>query len=204
MAGGRIETVEELRAHYGYPSDKGVEKELAALDRHCKRFIELSPFLMLATTNGDKVDVTPRGDAPGSVQVVGDTTLLVPDWPGNRRLDSLTNILAHAGVSLIFLIPNVAETLRVLGTARIMVDEDMRKRFETKGKIPLSVLEVEVKSAFLHCSKAFLRSRLWQPESWPERTALASAGEMFRDHMELEMPVEDLDRIVEGFKNELY
>ncbi|WP_020398730.1 MSMEG_1061 family FMN-dependent PPOX-type flavoprotein [Kordiimonas gwangyangensis] len=204
MAQGRIETIEALRAHYGYPSDKGVEKELSALDKHCKRFIELSPFLMLATTNGDKVDVTPRGDAPGSVQVVGDSTILVPDWPGNRRLDSLSNILAHPNVSLIFLIPNVSETLRVLGSASIIVDEELRARFETKGKIPLSVISVEVKSAFLHCSKAFLRSKLWQSDSWPERSALASAGEMFRDHMELEMPVEDLDRIVDGFKNELY
>lgn len=203
-AEGRIETLEALEAHYGVPSQKGLDKELRALDVHCKRFIELSPFFLMATANGAKVDVTPRGDAPGSVQVADDNTLLLPDWPGNRRLDSLKNLLTNPGVSLIFLIPNVGETLRILGTAEIFTDEALRARFEHDGKKPLSVIRVRVETAFLHCSKAFLRSRLWEPDSWPDRSALPSAGEMFRDHMKLDMPVPDLDAVVENFKNELY
>ncbi len=200
----RIETLEALEAHYGVPSMKGLNKELPALDKHCKRFIELSPFFLMATASGTKVDVTPRGDAPGSVQVEGDTTLLLPDWPGNRRLDSLKNILINPSVSLIFLIPNVGETLRILGTAEIITDEGLRARFETGLKKPLSVIRVSVETAFLHCSKAFLRSRLWEPDCWPDRSALPSAGEMFRDHMDLDMPIRDLDAAVENFKNELY
>lgn len=203
-SGQRIETLEALEAHYGVPSQKGVDKELPALDKHCKRFIELSPFFLMATASGTKVDVTPRGDAPGSVQVVDDNTLLLPDWPGNRRLDSLKNILINPSVSLIFLIPNVGETLRILGAAEIFTDEALRARFETGLKKPLSVIRVRVQTAFLHCSKAFLRSRLWEPDCWPARSALPSAGEMFRDHMKLDMPIRDLNAVVENFKNELY
>jgi len=202
-----VTTEAELRAIYGEPSQKVHDKQIARLDRHCRRFIELSPFFLVASSDGTRLDVSPKGDAPGSVRLEGERALLIPDWPGNRRLDGLRNLLRHSYAAVIFLIPNVSETLRVNGPATIHAEPEMLAPFETAaGKRPLTVLRVEAEEVFLHCAKAFLRSQLWQPDTWPERSALPSAGEMMRDHtgMPSDAPVESDEAMLAGFRKELY
>ncbi len=182
----RIETLEQLRTHYKAVSPRAAQKVLARLDRHCRSFIALSPFVMLATSSAaGALDVTPRGDHPGFVTVEDDTTLLLPDRPGNNRLDSLTNLLENPGVGLLFLIPGVDETLRINGTAEIHVDPDLRARFAVGGKVPTSVLKISVREAYLHCAKAFMRSQLWDPAAQVERTVLPTLGEMLKDQIGL-------------------
>jgi uncharacterized protein len=144
--------------------------------------IGLSPFLLLATTGPDGLgDVTPRGDAPGFVAVEDDRTLLIPDRPGNNRLDSLSNIVERPGVGLLFLVPGLDETLRVNGLAELDVDEGLRARFTVNGKPALAVIRVAVREVYLHCGKAFMRSRLWDPSRHVDPKGLPSLGEMIRD-----------------------
>jgi PPOX class probable FMN-dependent enzyme len=180
----QITDTDALRALYGTPNPRSVAKQLDRLDPHARRFVALSPFVLLSTTGPDGLgDVTPRGDAPGFVAVEDERTLLIPDRPGNNRLDSLVNILRHPGVGLLFLVPGVDETLRVAGTAEIRTDADLLARFVVDGKAPKTVLRVAVRESYLHCGKAFMRSRLWDPAAQVDRAALPSMGEMLRDQI---------------------
>ena len=139
-----------------------VQKQISALDHHCRAFISRSPFLLVGTANGTGVcDVSPKGDPAGFVQVLDDNTLVIPDRPGNRRADTLVNILENPQVGLLFLIPGVEDTLRVNGRAHIVQDEELLERTAVKGRKPLLVIVVDVQEAFLHCAKAFKRSLLW-------------------------------------------
>lgn len=199
-----IDTLEQLRAVYGEVNGRAAEKELSALDGHCLQFIALSPFVVLSSRDDVKVDVSPRGGEPGFVRVDDVGRLLIPDWPGNRRIDTLQNIVKHGQLSLLFMIPNVGETLRVVGQASIHRNEDMRALFETKGKLPISVIRLSVDTAFLHCAKAFLRSNLWQPETWPERSALPTMGEMLRDHTKSDGPAESQAEMLKRYAKILY
>jgi PPOX class probable FMN-dependent enzyme len=199
-----VRDLDGLRAIYGEPGDRAARKVLPRLDAHCRRFIGLSPFVLLATTGPDGLgDVTPRGDAPGFVTIADDATLLIPDRPGNNRLDSLRNIVARPGVGLLFVIPGVDETLRVAGTAEIRDDEALRAGFVIDGKMPKSVLAVAVKEAYLHCAKAFMRSRLWSPEAQVPRGALPSMGEMLRDQLAL-AAAETQAEMLERYRATLY
>jgi PPOX class probable FMN-dependent enzyme len=126
-----------LRAHMGQINPMAARKVLPRLDRHCRRFIELSPFLVLATADADGgVDASPRGDPPGFVQIVDDSTLIIPDRPGNNRVDSFGNVLSAPGVGLIFFVPGIDETLRVNGTARLLAEQDALAGLEVNGKAP--------------------------------------------------------------------
>lgn len=191
----QITGARELRALYGDVNPKSAAKELTFLDGHCRRFIELSPFLLLATSDGQRLDVSPKGDGPGVAVVLDDRTLAIPDWPGNRRIDGMLNLIEHPGVGIIFLIPNVKETLRVNGRATIHDDADLKARFETRGKLPITVLKVAVEEVFLHCAKALIRSELWLPETWPDRSALPTMGEMIKDHAEWDGAPEPQDEM---------
>ncbi|RED18348.1 pyridoxamine 5'-phosphate oxidase family protein [Pontivivens insulae] len=179
----RITTEEQLREHYRPKGGRSVEKELTSLDMHCRAFIAASPFCVVGTRGPQGQDVTPRGDAPGFVRVDEAGHLLLPDRPGNNRLDTLTNLLHDPQISLIFMIPTVAETLRVRGSAEIRVDDDLRAQFEVDGKRPASVLKITVSCAYLHCAKAFMRSGLWSPQGWPEARPVPSMGQMIRDQI---------------------
>lgn len=182
----RIDSPDALRALYGPPGERSAKKQLDHLDVHCRRFVELSPFVLLATSGPDGLcDVTPRGDAPGFVAFEDERSLLLPDRPGNNRLDSLMNILARPGVGLLFVVPGVDETLRVNGTAEIRTDADLLDRFAVDGRRPKTVLRVAVLEAYLHCAKAFMRSRLWDPAAQVDRSTLPSMGEMLRDQLKL-------------------
>jgi PPOX class probable FMN-dependent enzyme len=197
----------ELRALLGEPGSVVIRKQLPALDRHCRAFIARSPFLLLGTANaqGD-CDVSPRGDAPGFVLVLDDHTLVIPDRPGNRRIDSLRNIIAHGGVGLLFMVPGVEETLRVNGRARIVRDADLLTRLEARGKVPQLAIVVTVEEAFLHCAKALKRSRLWDATTWPERSTLPTLAQMIHDQVPMPgVTVEELDAsFEEGYRKRLY
>ena len=178
----QITTIKELRKIYEQPKGRAVSKQLDYLDRHSLKFLKLSPFCILATFGKDGLaDATPRGGKPGFIQNSDVKTLLIPDWPGNNRLDSLENIISNQGVGLLFLVPGIKETLRVNGSAEIITDSDLKARFWDKDRLPLSIIKVEIQEVFLHCSKAFIRSALWDPESIQPRSILPSMGEMLKD-----------------------
>ena len=184
----RYETEIALRELYGAAHPRAVTKEIDFIDANCRRFIELSPFIHIATSDGDRLDVSPKGDRPGFVHVLDERTLLIPDWPGNNRIDGLINIARHGRVGLIFMIPNVKETLRINGPASIHDDAEWLDLCRHQGKRPITVIRVETEEVFLHCAKALMRSRLWQPETWPERSALPTAGQIIKDHAALDGP----------------
>jgi PPOX class probable FMN-dependent enzyme len=195
-----------LRELVGSPSERAVRKQLPALDQHAKAFIAASPFALLATSGADgSCDVSPRGDGPGFVLVLDERTLAIPDRPGNRRTDSLRNILQHPEVGLIFLVPGMEETLRVNGRARIVREARWMDTMVVQGKRPTLAVLVEVDEAFFHCAKAFRRSRRWQPETWPDRASLPTLGQMLKDQLKLDQSAVDLDcSLEEAYQKTLY
>ncbi len=194
-----------LRDTYPPPLERAILKSQAQLDGHMKAFIALSPFLCLGTSNASGADVTPRGDRPGFVQVPDDHTVLMPDWPGNNRLDALSNVLDNPAVALLFFVPGMLETLRINGTAEVSFDEALIARWEVDGKRPRSVLRVTVSEAFMHCGKALIRSKLWAAESQIDRGALPSYGQMLKDQTRLPQSAEEMQRSLEdGYQNRLY
>ncbi|MEO4001221.1 pyridoxamine 5'-phosphate oxidase family protein [Mesorhizobium sp. CAU 1732] len=201
-----ITTHEALRTHYKQPGDGAVRKQLPTLDHHSKSFIARSPFVLIGTSDdAGNADVTPKGDKPGFVAVLDDTTLAIPDRPGNNRLDTWENLLVNPAIGLLFLIPGMNETLRVNGTARITADETLRTRFAIDGKLPISVLIVTVKAAYMHCAKAFMRSDLWKPDTWPERSSMPTLGEILRDQLALADTAASVDaNLDEAYKKTLW
>lgn len=201
----RIESLEALRTIYRAPSETVIAKQLDRLDPHCKAFIALSPFCVLATQGADGIgDATPRGDAPGFVAVLDDRTIALPDRPGNNRLDTLGNLVANPAVGILFLVPGFDDTLRVNGMAEIRDDADLLARFEVNGRLPATVTVVHVKETYLHCAKAFIRSKLWDPEARVDRSRLPSLGQMIKDQVSGEYPVISDDELAELYRKTLY
>ncbi|MFD1699650.1 pyridoxamine 5'-phosphate oxidase family protein [Halopseudomonas phragmitis] len=176
-----IESVEALRALYPPAKERALKKQLVKLDEHCQRFIALSPFVVLASGNSSGLDASPRGGAPGFVQVEDECHLLIPDSPGNNRLDSLENLIARPEVGLLFMIPGIDETLRVNGIARLLAEPALCARFADDKRAPRLVIRVEVREAYLHCAKALMRSGLWAKSSRQPREVLPSMGQMIKD-----------------------
>ena len=201
-----IENDMELRDLVGTPGERAVRKQLPALDPHARAYIAASPFALLATSGANGAgDVSPRGDGPGFVLVLDDRTLAIPDRPGNRRLDSYRNILQNPGVGLIFLVPGMEETLRINGRARLVREAPWMAEMVVQGKRPTLAVLVEVDEVYFHCAKAFRRSRLWDPETWPERGTLPTLGQMLRDQLKLEQTTTDLDcALEEAYQKTLY
>ncbi|QBR00421.1 pyridoxamine 5'-phosphate oxidase family protein [Paraburkholderia pallida] len=173
-------TTAELEAHYGAPNERSLRKEIDYVNADYRRFIELSPFVVLATGGPEGLDCSPRGDAPGFVRILDSRTLALPDRPGNNRVDSLHNVVAAPQIGLLFMVPGVGETLRVNGRARVSLDPELLASFAVDGKPPRSVLLIEVQSVYFHCAKAIARSNLWDPARHVERSQLPSAGEMLK------------------------
>ena len=197
-------TPEKLREIYGTPSLKATEKVISEFDQHCRQFIQNATFVVLATSNGRTLDVSPKGDPAGVAVVESDSTLLLPDRPGNKRLYGMMNILQHPYVAAIFLIPTVDETLRVNGRAEILDDETLRTRFEIAGRAPKTVLRITVEEIFTHCGKAPMRAGLWKPETWPSSRPIPTLFEMLRDHTCL--PIESTDQrdVEQVYRDGLY
>jgi PPOX class probable FMN-dependent enzyme len=202
-----VTTEAELRALIGEPHTLALAKDIGTLDAHCRHFIARAPFLLLATSgDAGRCDVSPKGDAPGFVLVLDERRLLIPDRPGNKRLDGMRNLLQNPHVGLIFLIPGVEETLRVNGRGWIVRDPELLARCEVRGKVPSLGIGVEVEEAFIHCAKAFKRSGLWEPARWPDLAGLASPAQMLFDHTRPPgATVEDLDRALQdSYTKRLY
>ena len=200
-----LKDADSIRAHYGEPSHMAKAKQLARLDQHCRAFIHLSPFLVVATTDADgRVDVSPRGDAPGFVAVLDDKTLVVPDRLGNRRADTMLNVTANVHIALLFLVPGINETLRVNGTACVTVDPAVLAALTANGKLPAAALVVTAEEVFFHCGKPLIRSDLWNPDRRVERGRFPSLGKILADQID-GGKAEDYDRgIEEQYRTRLY
>ncbi|MGJ6967631.1 MSMEG_1061 family FMN-dependent PPOX-type flavoprotein [Streptosporangium sp. G11] len=192
-----IGTTAELREYVKPPLRVIAGKGIDHIDAESRRFIELSPFFLLATSAEDGTcDVSPRGDPPGGVLVLDDRTLAFADRKGNRRLDSLENILQRPHVGMLFLVPRSGETLRVNGHARIVAEAPYLERMTMQGVTPRLAVEVRVEELFLHCSRAFARSSLWDTGSWPERGEVPSAGKIARSQAGLKLPAAMFDAVL--------
>jgi PPOX class probable FMN-dependent enzyme len=200
-----VTDLETLRALYGNPSEGSVKKEVDHVHPHYQAFIEAAPFAVLATVSAAGVDASPRGDAPGFVVVENDKTLLLPDRRGNNRVDSLANIVSDPRVALLFLIPGVAETLRVNGRADISIAPDLLNRFAVDGKTPRSVLVVHVEAVYFQCSRAIVRSSLWKDSARIDRSELPSTGTILATLSKQSIDGETYDRTQdERVKSTLY
>ncbi|UCH75931.1 MAG: pyridoxamine 5'-phosphate oxidase family protein [Rhodospirillales bacterium] len=189
-----VTDVAKLDDLYGRPSESSLVKEVDFIHPHYRALIEAAPFVALATCGPGGLDVSPRGDAPGFVHVEDETTLLLPDRRGNNRVDSLRNLVADPRMALLFLIPGIGETLRVNGRAAISVSPALLARFAVDGKPPRSVLIVNVETVFFQCSRAILRSDLWNPEPRIDRAALPSMGTILADLSDHRMNAEAIDK----------
>ncbi|MDP3651238.1 MAG: pyridoxamine 5'-phosphate oxidase family protein [Rhodoferax sp.] len=187
-----ITTLADLRTLFAAPRERSVKKELPQLDAHCTRFIELSPLAVVSSAGlGGALDASPCGGQPGFVKVLDQHTLLIPDSPGNNRLDTLENIVQTGQIGLLFLVPGVDETLRVNGTALLSTDAaDIAACLDAK-RTPKVVIRVTVQAAYLHCAKALMRSALWDASRHIDRAgAMPSMGEMLKDQIGGDIPVE--------------
>lgn len=179
-----ITSPEQLREHYELPKERALLKQLNHIDQHAERFISFSPFLVLSTVSGKgKMDASPRGGVPGFVKVLDEKTLLIPDSKGNNRLDSLSNIVETGKAGVLFLLPGMDETLRVNGNAHISVDPALISRFGPEKRPIASCIVLEVEELFLHCAKAFMRSKLWDENSRIDKDAIPSMGQMLKDQI---------------------
>jgi len=193
-----VESEAQLRALMGDPvAPPVVEKTLTSLDRHCRAFVGRSPFVLIASSDSDgRMDVSPKGDAPGFVQILDENTLAIPDRPGNQRFDTFRNLLQSPRVGLIFLIPGKRETLRIGGNAQVVRDQELLESMAAKNKIPSLAIVVHVDEAFFHCSKCMIRSRLWQPDHWPSLEGLPTLAETMKDAASVPGPVEALEGVI--------
>jgi len=200
-----ITTVEALRQVIAAPHPELARKNLPSLDDYARAFIARSPFLVLSTANGaGQVDASPKGDEPGFVVVEDDTTLLIPDRPGNKLAYGHLNILENPQVGLLFVLPNTRETLRVNGRAELTADPALLDALASRGKPAVLAIRVTVEECFFHCGKAFIRSGLWQPESWGEPHPV-SFGEMYAARSRQGREVADAvdSAIAEDYQNNL-
>lgn len=205
-ASNRIESREQLRQHYAEPSLLSQQKFMEALDEHCQTMIQLSPFVCLASCDENgSLDVSPRGDPPGSIKVLDEKHLLIPDRRGNNRLDTLTNLTTNPEIALYFVVPGVVESLRVSGVAQIIHDDPRLELCAMDGKTPTAGILVEVRKACLQCGKALVRSGLWEDTYRVDRKDLPSFGKMLADQTDTGQTAEELDcSIDEAYQKRLY
>ena len=199
-----ILTLEALRGLYAPARERSVKKELPQLDAHCHRFVALSPFVVIASADVEgAMDASPRGGAPGFVKAISDSTLLIPDSPGNNRLDTLENIVQTGRIGLLFLLPGVDESLRVNGRAVLSTaDVDLALCLEPKRR-PKLVIRMTVEATYLHCAKALMRSDLWNPARRVNRSVIPSMGEMLKDQIGGDMPAETQAEMLTRYAQDL-
>ncbi|HRG07363.1 MAG TPA: pyridoxamine 5'-phosphate oxidase family protein [Cyclobacteriaceae bacterium] len=201
-----IRTEQELREMMGYPSEIVTRKTINYIDEHCKSFIENSPFITIATANqnGD-LDVSPKGDPAGFVKILSNKMLAIPDRPGNKKADTLTNIIQNPKIGLIFLIPGIKETLRVNGDAKIVTDKSVLELLACDGKLPALAIIVNVKEAFMHCAKCMIRSNLWGKTDESKARPVPTLAKALVDHGKLDIAVQQLDDMIkDDEKTNLY
>ena len=197
----------ELRELVGVPGERAVKKVRTTLHPHQRSWIAASPYFILATSDASGTcDVSPKGDPPGSVLVLGDATLVIPDRPGNRRVDSFLNVLSNPHVALIFLVPGRLDTLRVNGRARLVREAPFFDDLVVNGHRPSLALLVEIEEVYFHCPKASMRSSLWRPETWPDPASLPSTACLSKDVVGGPESLEELERYYspEQYEPKLY
>jgi len=200
-----IDTLDQLQALYGEAHERSLRKEITYLSEPYQALVAASPFVVLATHGPDGLDCSPRGDAPGFVRVLDERTLLLPDRPGNNRIDSLRNIINDPHVALLFLIPGVGESFRVNGRASISLQPQLLELCTAQGKLPRSVLRISIDTCYFQCSKAAVRSGLWDSERHVERASLPSAGDLLKAVMDPSFDVQAYEReLQERLKTRLY
>ncbi|NND93656.1 MAG: pyridoxamine 5'-phosphate oxidase family protein [Flavobacteriales bacterium] len=189
---------------YGLPSERAVGKSLTHLERHSINYIETSPFCTIATVDSDgNMDTSPRGGKPGFIKIIDEKTIVIPDAKGNKRLDSLRNIISSGRIGMLFLIPGMDETLRLNGSAHISIEPTHLARFTSEVHPPQTCIVVEVEEVFLHCAKALMRSRLWDVETQIERSSFPSMGKMMKDQTGLKGRIETHEEMLERYNKEL-
>jgi PPOX class probable FMN-dependent enzyme len=200
-----ITSVEQLEKLYGDRMPTSILKEIDHINGNYRKIIEASPFVAIATGGPEGLDCSPKGDAPGFVRVVDERTLMIPDRPGNNRVDGFHNIVRDPRVALMFLIPGVGETMRVNGTAKLSIDPQLCASFAVNGKPARAVMIVTVESAYFHCAKAIMRSKLWDPKSQIDRQTLPSTGTIIAELSEGKFGGESYDRELPArHKSQLY
>jgi PPOX class probable FMN-dependent enzyme len=204
-----ITTEDELRQLIAPSRSVNYDKSIDHVDAHCARFISMSPFLTIASRNAHgKMDVSPKGDPPGFVQVLDEHTLAIPERPGNRRCDTFTNVLEEPAVALLFLVPGMDETLRVNGTASITATPLLLQSMAIHAKPPVVALLVHVEEAFIHCGKAPKRAGLWNPDTRIDRSSYPTMGEVVHCHANLDergIPVEAAIEVArDDYDNNVY
>ena len=195
-APGRVlTTAAEIEAVLGEQFESQVNKVIDHIDKHCRAWIERSPFIVISSASASgAVDVSPKGDPPGFVRVLNPQTLAIPDRPGNHRGDTFRNVIENPEVGLMFVVPNRREVVRVSGTAQVVQDEALLQSMAVEEKVPTLALVVTVREAMFHCGKSMIRSHMWEPELWGSIEGLPTYGCALRDHAQLETPVPDLEQ----------
>jgi PPOX class probable FMN-dependent enzyme len=193
-ADNRVTSVEQLESLYGAPMPTSLAKEIDHISDGYRKMIEAAPFVIIATSGPDGLDCSPKGDAPGFVRIVDDRTVMIPDRPGNNRLDGFKNLMSDPRVALLFLIPGVGETLRINGRAEVSVDPALRESFAVNGKPARGVLIVHIEKIFFHCTKAVVRGKLWDPKTQIPRAALPSTGTIIAELTSGKMGGEQYDK----------
>jgi uncharacterized protein len=201
-----IDTLEGLRAIIGNPSQLVIDKVQPEIDEMSAAWIAASPFVLIGTADADgNIDVSPKGDPAGFVQVFDSKTLLIPDRPGNRRVDTLGNIIQNPKIGLIFLVPGKEETLRVNGWAQIVRDAALREPFAVKGKVPTLLIAVHTEEVFFHCAKCVIRSGLWNGTDAPANDALPGLAEILIRQTKLDATLEQVEEdLKKGYAATLY
>ena len=200
-----IETTQQLRLMYLPAKERAVKKQMPRLDQHCRNFLALVRFAVLSTADAHgNMDASPRGGEAGFIKVIDDNTVIIPDWTGNNRLDTFSNILDTGRIGAIFLVPGVDEALRINGAASLRNDEAFTSLCEMNGRFPKLVVHIAVKEAYLHCAKAIMRGQLWAPEAKVERKVLPTMNEILRDQIGQTEPAEPQELMVARHKTELY
>jgi PPOX class probable FMN-dependent enzyme len=178
-----IERVEQLREFYDAAMERAVKKDIGHIDEMCRRLIAASPMVFIATYSKDgQADVSPRGGQPGFVTVLDERRLAIPDATGNRRLDTLENVVESGRAGVIFVIPGRDTTLRVNGPAHVTAEPELLERIQPVGKPPRTAIVLEAEEVYAHCPKAFIRSKLWDPGSWPDPESLPTPAEVSVAH----------------------
>jgi uncharacterized protein len=188
-----VSSVDELREIVGHPNKFVANKVGKRLTAIHQEWLSQSPLGFVATTDAHgRVDVSPKGDPPGFVHIIDDTTIAIPERPGNKRVDGYLNVLQRPHVGTLFVIPGRGDTLRINGTARILSDADYFDELVVQGKLPILALEVDVEEVFFHCAKAFLRSDAWEPDTW-NPTAVPSVAQIAKALIKTDVSQAELD-----------
>ena len=201
-----ITTTEQLESLYAdAPYGPALIKEVDRITPQYRKLIEAAPFVVIATSGPEGLDCSPRGDPPGFVRVIDEKTLVIPDRRGNNRIDSLRNLVRDPRISLLFLIPGVGETMRINGRAKISTDPKLTETFAINGKAPKCVLVVTVETAYFQCTKAIIRSKLWDPASKVDRKTLPTPGSIIAELTDGKMGGPEHDRLApERIKETIY